>query len=86
MTEDTLRRGITALKAGRKAEARFLLRQVVDRDEGNELGWLWLSGAVVHDAERRTCFEKVLAINPNNGIARRGLESLLAKQGEGVID
>jgi len=80
-TDELLKQGIAALKAGRKAEARNLLMQVVEQDERNEMAWLWLSGAVDTDEERRICLENVLAINPNNGVARRGLESLIAKEG-----
>jgi hypothetical protein len=80
-TNELLEQGIAALKAGHKAEARSLLMQVVEQDERNERAWLWLSGAVDTDEERRTCLENVLAINPNNGMARRGLEHLLASKG-----
>jgi tetratricopeptide (TPR) repeat protein len=71
-----LKQGIAALKAGRKAEARDLLMQVVEQDERNEMAWLWLSGAVETEEERRICLENALAINPNNSGAQRGLEGL----------
>jgi len=73
-TDDLLKQGIAALNEGRKAEAHDLLLQVVQQDERNEMGWLWLSGAVDTDEDRRTCLENVVAINPNNSIAQRGLE------------
>jgi len=75
-TDDLLKRGVAALKAGQKAEARNLLVQVVQQDEQNEMAWLWLSGAVGTDSERLECLEKILEINPNNGIALRGIETL----------
>jgi len=75
-----LEQGIAALKAGRKAKARNLLMQVVQQDKRNEVAWLWLSGTVDTDKERRICLENVLAINPNNEVARRGLASLTAKE------
>ena len=80
MTDDLLKQGIAALNAGRTAEARRLLAQVVQQDERNEMGWLWLSGAVDTDEDRRICLENVLAINPNNSRAKRGLEYLLANK------
>jgi hypothetical protein len=80
-TGDLLKEGIAALNAGRKAKAHNLLMQVVQQDERNEMAWLWLSGAVDTDEERRICLENVLAINPNNGVARRGLDSLIAREG-----
>ena len=75
-TDDLLKQGIAALNAGQKAEARRLLMQVVQHDERNEMGWLWLSGAVDTDEDRCICLENVLTINPNNGTAQRGLEAL----------
>lgn len=69
---------IGALRAGRKAEARTLLTQAVEKDKQNEMAWLWLSGAVDTDDERRICLEKILEINPNNAVAKQGLASLNA--------
>lgn len=76
MTDDLLNQSIAALKAGRKAEARALLAQLLQQDSGNEQAWLWLSGAVDNDEERRHCLERVLALNPGNEAARRGLARL----------
>lgn len=75
-TEDLLKQGIAALNAGRKTEARRLLVQVVQQDEYNEMGWLWLSGAVDTDEGRCICLENVLAINPGNEAAQRGIKVL----------
>ncbi len=76
MTDELLKQGIAAIKEGRKSEARRLLAQVVEQDKRNETAWLWMSGVVDTDTERRACLENVLAINPNNEIAKRGLERL----------
>ena len=59
MTDDLMKQGIAALKAGRKVEARTLLVQVLRQDRRNETAWLWLSGAVDTDAERYACLEEV---------------------------
>ncbi len=67
---------IAAAKAGNKAEARQLLAQVLRNDPQNEPAWLWLSGVVGTDDERIDCLERVLAINPGNPHARRGLAVL----------
>jgi hypothetical protein len=75
-TDELLQQGIAALKAGQKVRARSLLEKVVQQDERHEIAWLWLSGAVDTDEERRRCLEKVLAINPNNSAARQGLDSI----------
>jgi thioredoxin-like negative regulator of GroEL len=74
--ETTLRQGVHAAKAGRKEEARQLLEAVLDADERNEQAWLWMSDVVDSDEERLICLENVLAINPNNEIARKGLAAL----------
>jgi len=78
-TNDVLKQGIAALKAGQKAEARRLLKQVVQQDKDNETAWLWLSGAVDTDRERIHCLRETLRINPDNQHARRGLEKLERK-------
>jgi hypothetical protein len=80
--DDLLERGIAALQTGRKAEARTLLIRALQQDKRNETAWLWLSGAVDTDAERRACLEEVLAINPGNEMAKHGLERLQVSTGE----
>lgn len=83
--DNLLKQGIAALKAGRKAEACKLLMQVVKEDKHNEIAWLWLSGAVDTDRDRCICLEKVLAINPYNELAKRGLVSLTAEADEPLL-
>ncbi len=81
-----LQAGISAAKAGNVAEARRLLEQVVAADERNEQAWLWLSGVVSSDEERRICLENVLTLNPQNRLAKRGLAKLDAAQvGEEIV-
>jgi hypothetical protein len=73
---EQLRAGIAAAKAGDRATARALLEGVLAQDDGNELAWIWLAGVVTTAAERRVCLERVLAINPQNEVARRALRQL----------
>ncbi|MCP4536811.1 MAG: CPBP family intramembrane metalloprotease [Chloroflexi bacterium] len=79
---DQLQQASIALQAGRKAEARHLLEDVLQADARSERGWLWLADAVDTDAERRFCLTRVLAINRRNALARRSLEVL----GPGAIE
>lgn len=72
-----LSQGIAAAKAGQREQARDLLMQAIELDERNEKVWLWLSGVVDTDEDRCVCLENVLALNPDNAWARRGLERLL---------
>jgi hypothetical protein len=71
-----LQEGISALKAGDKVTARRLLGRAIQQDPKNHLAWLWLSGAVETEQERLTCLNKVLALDPENEIAKRGMASL----------
>jgi tetratricopeptide (TPR) repeat protein len=53
-----------------------LLGQAIRRNPRDERAWLWLSGAVETDIERRQCLERVLTLNPHNAAARSGLAML----------
>jgi Flp pilus assembly protein TadD len=75
-TSDLLQQGITLARAGRREEARNILLQIVELDERNESAWLWLSGVVDSEEDRAIALENVLAINPNNEWAKRGLQML----------
>jgi hypothetical protein len=72
--------GVIALLQGDKDTARDLLLQVVQADERNEEGWLWLSGAVDDPEDQQVALENVLDINPTNEAARQGL-AWLTQQG-----
>lgn len=76
-----LQQGIATAKAGNKAEARTLLMKVIEIDERNEQGWLWLAGVVEAPDDMRTCLENVLALNPDNKQARKGLAWLDQRHG-----
>ncbi len=69
-----LREGIGAAQSGQRERARELLMRVVERDERSVSAWLWLSGVVDGLEDRQICLENVLALDPNNVHARRGLE------------
>ncbi len=71
-----LKEGIQAARSGQKEHARDLLMKVIELDERNEMAWLWLSGVVETAEDRLICLENVLAINPENGPAKRGLARL----------
>jgi tetratricopeptide (TPR) repeat protein len=71
-----LKEGIQAAKNGQLIQARTLLMQVIALDENNEQAWLWLSGVVETDEDRLVCLENVLALNPDQPQARKGLDRL----------
>jgi len=66
--------GIAAAKAGHREPARAMLLRVVEMDERNTAGWLWLSSVVDDLDDREVCLENVLALDPSHVAARRGLE------------
>jgi tetratricopeptide (TPR) repeat protein len=71
--------GIAAAQAGKRAEARELLLRVVQIDEENGEVWLWLSRVVTTLEDREVCLENVLALDPTNEGARRGLTEVRAQ-------
>jgi tetratricopeptide (TPR) repeat protein len=77
LAQEIVQQGIAASRSGDKRRARELLTQAVQIDPQNEQAWLWLSDTMTDAVFRRICLEKVLAINPNNAVARRGLQALV---------
>ena len=77
--DELLKQGITAVKRGDKENGRIHLMKLLEMDERNEQAWLWLSGAVEDKEERIICLENVLAINPDNELAQKGLARFGAK-------
>ncbi|GAB4571923.1 MAG: hypothetical protein Kow0077_09880 [Anaerolineae bacterium] len=77
--QELVREGVAALKAGRKDEAFRLLTRATELDERNEDAWLWLSAVVDSLENQQICLENVLAINPNNMRALKGLNSIKAE-------
>ncbi len=83
--EAMLREGIDALKSGRRDDARTLFLKVVDIDQLNEQGWLWLSAVVETVEDQQTCLENVLQINPANERARQGLQYIAQQKASGSM-
>jgi tetratricopeptide (TPR) repeat protein len=71
--DELLQEGIAAAKSGQRERAYDLLMQVVEEDKENVLAWLWLSGVADSLDDREICLENVLALDPTNAAARKGL-------------
>ncbi len=67
---------IEAIRTGNTELGRQILEEILEEEENNEEVWLWLSSVVDTDEDREICLENVLALNPDNVVAQRGLEAL----------
>lgn len=77
---DKLQQAITAIKTGDKVAGQQLLVQIVKADPHNEAAWLWMT-TVTDDLEKKKGYlNKVLQINPNNEMAKKGLAKLAPSQ------
>jgi len=74
--EQLAAQGIASMRAGNTTQARAILCEALQAAPDNLTAWLWLSGAVATDAERRYCLERVLELDSNHTVAQRGLEQL----------
>lgn len=74
----TLEDAIQHIRMGNRDEGRQILEELLEADEGNEEVWLWLTSVVDSDEDREICLENVLAIDPDNMVAQRGLDALRA--------
>jgi twitching motility two-component system response regulator PilG len=70
-----LQAAVIEAKAGNKAVARRHLLEVTEQDPRNETAWLWLAGVADSPQGMIACLEKVLAINPKNEQALRGMKA-----------
>jgi hypothetical protein len=75
----SLELAIAAIRSGRKEEGRQLLNLLIQQNPNNEMAWLWMSSVVDSDDKRVRSLSHVLAINPHNSLAQRGLRYLGAE-------
>ncbi len=71
-----LQAAIQAIRAGELDRARFLLTSLLQHEPENTAAWLWWSSALEGDDEKRRCLQRVLALDPENTAAQRGLAKL----------
>lgn len=72
----TLDDAIQHIRMGNHEKGRQILEELLEVDETNEDIWLWLTSVVDSEEDIEICLENVLALNPNNVLAQRGLEAL----------
>jgi len=79
LREIRLPAGIAAAKAQDVVTARRLLRAVVGDDPNCEQGWFWLASATESPHDALSHLQKVLALNPNNSAAHKGVDYFQGK-------
>lgn len=67
---------IELVKEDRRAEARALLRSLINEDNDFEEAWLWLSVAVDSLDQSSICLDNVLRVNPHNAQAAGALHRI----------
>lgn len=73
---DKLLDAIELVKDDRRAEARALLRSLINEDHNFEEAWLWLSVAVDSLDQSSICLDNVLRVNPHNAPAAGALHRI----------
>ena len=73
MLPDELRQAANLIRTGKSAEARPILARYLQQHPESEQGWLLLSMVLRDRAQQIDCLERVLKINPQNGLARERL-------------
>src|SRR5947209_4680450 len=74
--KQVLQQGIAAARAGQQTQARQLLQEAVKRDPKSKAAWLWLSSVAKDNQERIFCLKQLLALDPNDDNAIKGLKQL----------
>jgi predicted regulator of Ras-like GTPase activity (Roadblock/LC7/MglB family) len=74
LADQVLKAGVQAARAGKRKLARQLLLKVTELDPTQEEAWLWLGGVAETSEEALIYLQTVLALNPNNQQAQKGLQ------------
>ena len=74
--EQLLAMAIEAAKKKQRDGARVIFKQVLRQDPHNIRAMMWLAKLARNDKERRHWLEQVLAIDPDNELARRKLDEM----------
>lgn len=74
--EELLQLAIRAARAGNKEPAREMFHRIWTEDKRNERAMMWLAKLADNKAERKQWLTRVLAVNPNNEIAKQTLHRM----------
>jgi hypothetical protein len=70
------RQGKSAMNHGDDQKAYELFSQAVEFDPASAEAWLGKGLMAQHDTEKRICFKRVLALEPDNALAKAELQQL----------
>ena len=76
LVDQALEAGVRAARAGNRKLAQRLLTKVTELDPLREEAWLWLAGVAESSEESLVYLQTVLALNPKNQQAQKGLQWL----------
>ena len=79
VASELIARAVELSRAGRKAEARGLLRQALSQEPANERAWLWYVDTFQSAEERIQALRGMLTFLPNHPTATRALAALEAQ-------
>jgi hypothetical protein len=77
--DELYRMGVRAAKSGERDAARVMLEKVYAQDSRNISVLLWLAKVARTSDERETYLQRVLSIDPNNAIAKKGLSQITTR-------
>ncbi len=76
--QEAIDRGVAAARAGNQRTAYYYFNTATRADPSSEQAWLWRASAAPRPEEALNCLVAVLALNPDNPVARHGLEQISA--------
>ena len=76
--QHAIEQGIAAAQANNQRTAYYYFYAATQADPMDEQAWLWRASAAPEPRDALFCLAAVLAINPDNPVARHGLEQISA--------
>ncbi|MDQ2808892.1 MAG: hypothetical protein M3Z04_18610, partial [Chloroflexota bacterium] len=76
--QHAIEQGIAAAQANNQRTAYYYFYAATQADPLDEQAWLWRASAAPEPRDALFCLAAVLAINPDNPVARHGLEQISA--------
>ncbi len=74
--DQILQLGIEEARNGNREAARNLFELLTRQEPKNSQAWLWLAGVADGTDQRREALQHVLALDPSNDMARKGLQAM----------